>query len=136
MLVPGGNDEVIWETNRWLRELHIVPLLYGAGESTRKRLRQGFAAVITPGAGADYIDRNIRLLVGHAKSRDRVAAQQESVASANNPNLRGKRVLVLEDRLLNQTVIRKQLVTLGIDCVLVANGVKGLDSVRSPAIST
>ena len=56
-----------------------------------------------------------------------MAAQQDSVVSTYSPSLRGKRVLVLEDRLLNQNVIQKQLKKLGIDCVLAADGVKGLE---------
>ena len=113
VLCPNGSEGDVSETTQQLRELHIVPLLYGVGQSLRRRLRQGFAAVITPGDSDDYIDRNIRLLVGHAQSRERVAAQQESIASANSPSLLGKRVLVLEDRLLNQTIIQKQLKKLG-----------------------
>ena len=127
VLVPDGSDDDASETTQRLRELHIVPLLYGVGQSTRALLRQGFAAVIPPDAGANYIDRNIRLLVGHVKSRERLAELEQSVASAHSPSLRGKRVLVLEDRLLNQTVIQKQLKKLGVDCMLVANGVKGLE---------
>jgi len=127
VVVADKRDDDASELTQRLRELLIVPLLYGVGQSTRARLRQGFAAVIAPGDGAEYIDRNIRLLVGHARSREKVAAQQDSVGSANSPSLRGKRALVLEDRLLNQTVIQKQLKKLGIDCVLVSNGVKGLE---------
>jgi signal transduction histidine kinase/HPt (histidine-containing phosphotransfer) domain-containing protein/ActR/RegA family two-component response regulator len=127
VLLPNEGDKDASEMTQQLRKLHIVPLLFGLGESTRTRLRQGFAAVIAPGAGVDFIDRNIRLLVGHAQSRERVVIQQESVGSANSRSLRGKRVLVLEDRLLNQTVIQKQLTKLGIDCVLVTNGARGLE---------
>ncbi len=127
VLVSDGSDDDASETTHQLRDLHVVPLLYGIGRSPSRRLRQGFAAVIPADAGAEYIDRNIRLLVGHAKSRERLAEQQESVASAYSPTLSGKRVLVLEDRLLNQTVIQKQLKKLGVDCVLVGNGVKGLE---------
>jgi len=62
--------------------------------------------VIPPDAGANYIDRNIRLLVGHVKSRERLAELDQSVCIGSQPSLRGKRVLVLEDRLLNQTLSR------------------------------
>ena len=125
--VPDGSDDDASETTQRLRELHIVPLLYAVSRSPRTWLRQGFAAVIPPDVGANYIDRNIGLLVGHVRSRERLAEQQESVASAYSPSLSGKRVLILEDRLLNQTVIQKQLKKLGVDCVLVVNGVKGLE---------
>jgi signal transduction histidine kinase/CheY-like chemotaxis protein/HPt (histidine-containing phosphotransfer) domain-containing protein len=127
VVLPDGSDDSASEMTQRLRELHIVPLLYGFDKSPRTRLRQGFAAVIPPDAGADYIDRNIRLMLGHAKSRERMAEQLESVATAFSPSLVGKRVLVLEDRLLNQTVVQKQLKKLGVDCVVVANGLMGLE---------
>jgi CheY-like chemotaxis protein len=44
-----------------------------------------------------------------------------------DPDIRGKRVLVLEDQLVNQTVIQKQLQKLDVACTLVADGVKGLE---------
>jgi signal transduction histidine kinase/CheY-like chemotaxis protein/HPt (histidine-containing phosphotransfer) domain-containing protein len=126
VLVPDQIEDDFSETVRQLRERHIVPLLFGHGQSLRRRLRQGFAAVIPPDAKADYLDRNIRLLVGHAHARDRLAAQQAAVVSAFGPALKGANVLVLEDRLVNQTVIQKQLKNLGIDCALASNGIKGL----------
>lgn len=127
VIVSDGGEDDAPKTTQRLRDLHIVPLLYGACRFPSTWLRQGFAAVIPPDANYDYIDRNIRLLVGHAKSRETLADQQESVASAYSSTLSGKRVLVLEDRLLNQTVIQKQLKKLGVECVLVGNGRKGLE---------
>jgi signal transduction histidine kinase/DNA-binding NarL/FixJ family response regulator/HPt (histidine-containing phosphotransfer) domain-containing protein len=127
VLVPDESDDDASETTQRLRELHVVPLLCAVSRSPRTWLRQGFAAMIPPDVGANYIDRNIRLLVGHVRSRERLAELQDSVASAYSPSLSGKRVLILEDRLLNQTVIQKQLKKLGVDCVLVANGVMGLE---------
>ena len=127
VLVPDRRTDDTAEATRLLRERHIVPLLYGAGESMRSRLRQGFAAVIAPDMSADHLDRNIRSLVGHAQARDRLAANRATVVSGFGPTIGGARVLVLEDRLVNQTVISKQLKKLGIDCVLADNGIKGLE---------
>jgi signal transduction histidine kinase/HPt (histidine-containing phosphotransfer) domain-containing protein/ActR/RegA family two-component response regulator len=127
VIVANGDGGDWSQKTRHLRDLHIVPLLYGIDQSARTRLRQGFATVIPPDACDTHLDRNIRLLMGHAQARDRLAAQQAAVMSAFGPNLRGKNILVLEDRLVNQTVIQKQLKNLGIDCTLAANGVKGIE---------
>jgi len=128
MLVADGDEDETSELAKQFREQHVVPLLYGIGQLPRAWLRHGFAAVIRPDAGADYLDRNIRFLVGHAQVRDRLAAQQAAVVSAFGSVLNGTHVLVLEDRLVNQTVIQKQLKKLGIDCTLAINGIKGLET--------
>jgi signal transduction histidine kinase/CheY-like chemotaxis protein len=127
VIIPDDSGTDISETTRLLQEQYIVPLIYDGQQPPRIRLRQGFAATIPSGASADFLDRNIRLLIGHAQARDRLAAQQAAVVSAFGPGLRGKRLLVLEDRLVNQTVIEKQLKKLGIDCLMAANGLKGLE---------
>jgi len=126
VIVPDADDDVPAMAQR-LRDRQIVPLLFGVGQSPRIRLRQGFAAMIPRDASAAHLDRNIRLLVGHAQARDRLAAQQAAVVSAFGPSLRGARILVLEDRLINQTVIQKQLKKLGIDCALAFNGIGGFE---------
>jgi len=123
--IPDDHDNKS-EIGQRLRALHIVPLLYGDGQSARARLRQGFAAMVPPGASAQHLDRNIRLLVGHAQARDRLTSQQAVLESAISLDIRGKRVLVLEDRLVNQIVIQKQLRKLGIESVLAADGAQGL----------
>ncbi|WP_337997502.1 ATP-binding protein [Oleispirillum naphthae] len=125
--VPEGRDDDASDVAQWLEERHIVPLLFGSGQPLRARLRQGFAAVIESAAGANYFDHNNRLLVGHAQARDRLVAQQSAIVSAFGPGLTGMQVLVLEDRVVNQTVIQKQLKKLGIDCMLAINGIKGLE---------
>ncbi|MGB8843392.1 MAG: response regulator [Aliidongia sp.] len=112
-----------------LREERIVPLLYGANQPVFARLRQGFAAVIQPDMSFEYLDRNIRLLIGHVQVRNRLAAQQAAIVSDFGPAaISGARVLVLEDRVINQTVIRKQLLKLGIKAALAMDGVKGLEA--------
>jgi len=133
VLVPEGHEDD-GETARRLRDKHTVPLLYGDEQAPRRWLRQGFAAVISPDADAAYLDRNIRLLVGHAEARDRMVAQRAAVVSAFGPDIAGTRVLVLEDRLVNQAVIRKQLQKFGIDCELAANGINGLEILDHHAV--
>jgi signal transduction histidine kinase/CheY-like chemotaxis protein len=128
VLVAERNDDDASEAVGRLRDRHIVPLLFGTSQSEAARLRQGFAAVISPATSVDLLDCNIRLLTGHAPAHDRLAAQHAAFVQAIGPAIGGSRVLVLEDRLVNQTVIRKQLKKLGINCVLVANGALGLEA--------
>jgi PAS domain S-box-containing protein len=132
VLVADGGDHDRGDTSGaiWrLREEHIVPLLYGVGQPAWVSLRQGFAAVIRPDTSFKYLDRNIRLLIGRVQARNRLAAQQAAIVSDFRPAIiSGARVLVLEDRLVNQTVIRKQLLKLGIKATLAIDGVKGLEA--------
>jgi CheY-like chemotaxis protein/HPt (histidine-containing phosphotransfer) domain-containing protein len=130
VLFPGENDVDTADTAWRLREQRIVPLLYAGSALPRMWLRDGFAAVIQPDTGTDLLDRNILLLVGHTQIRDRLAAQQAAVISVFGPALQGTRILVLEDRLVNQTVIQKQLKKLGIDCALAINGIRGLETLE------
>jgi len=128
VFVPGTDDDDASGMAEQLRKYSVVPLVIGDAHLPRRWLRQGFAAVIPQGNSADYLDRNVRLLVGQADISDRMAAQQEAVISAFGSGFSGKTILVLEDRLVNQTVIQKQLERLGVDCVLAANGIKGLEA--------
>jgi len=41
VLVPDGSDDDASGTTQRLREMHIVPLLYGVGQSTRTRAAPG-----------------------------------------------------------------------------------------------
>jgi signal transduction histidine kinase/HPt (histidine-containing phosphotransfer) domain-containing protein len=119
----GDDSHAAWR----LRGPRFVPLLYGAHGSTRATLRQGFATVIGPDTTFAHLDRNMRQLVGHVQARKGFAAKQAAVVSDFSPAIAGARVLVLEDRPINQTVIRKQLAAFGITCVLAPNGLKALE---------
>ena len=63
----------------------------------------------------DYLDRNIRLLMGHAPVRSWHDTDGIPSLGLDGPSLKEKRFLVLEDRLANQTIIKKQLQKLGVD---------------------
>jgi signal transduction histidine kinase/CheY-like chemotaxis protein/HPt (histidine-containing phosphotransfer) domain-containing protein len=130
----------IQATLRELRKMHIVPILHGSDDSPhsqRLALRTGFAGIIRaddprqPVRNEQFVDRNIKFLMGHAPFYMRRTAQQEAIAEAFLPILKGKRVLVLEDRLVNQMVIQKQLKKFDVDCTLVSNGIKGLKALEN-----
>ena len=126
-LIPEDGEDT-GETARRLRTQEIVPLLYGDEYSARARLRRGFAGMIPDWSTAQHLDRNIKLLLGSVKTRPRTSGQKTALESAISLDIRGKRVLVLEDRLVNQVVIRKQLLKLGIEATLAVDGVKGLEA--------
>jgi CheY-like chemotaxis protein len=48
-------------------------------------------------------------------------------------SLQGKRVLLAEDNLINQTVAKKMLTQLGMVAVVAANGAEAVDAVTSPS---
>ena len=50
----------------------------------------------------------------------------------SSPSLQGKRVLLAEDNLINQTVAKKMLTQLGMVAVVAANGAEAVDAVTSP----
>jgi signal transduction histidine kinase/HPt (histidine-containing phosphotransfer) domain-containing protein len=128
VLVAADRPDDASEAVGRLREQRIVPVLYGAGLSARAGLRQGFAMIISPETAPALLDRNIRLLIGDSPARSRLVERHRAFFQETGPALAGARVLVLEDRLVEGTVIRKQLVKLGIDCEVAANSTLGLEA--------
>jgi len=121
------------ETSRHIRQQHFVPLIQGPTASAhnyRLALRAGFAALLPTAMDTDYLDRNIRLLMGHAPVRTWHDTDGIPSLGLDAQSLKEKRFLVLEDRLANQTIIQKQLRKLGIACTLVPNGLRGLDALK------
>jgi len=123
-----------------LRELHAVPLLASSGEGTRHAsLRQEFAVRLphrtreAPDLRDHFLDRNIRVLLGQAPlaGRDRFTELQAAIERDYAPRLAGRRLLVLEDRLVNQFVIDKQLKKLKILSTMVPDGIRGLETLES-----
>ena len=60
------------------------------------------------------------------------SAHDPHVNLASSPSLQGKRVLLAEDNLINQTVAKKMLTQLGMVAVVAANGAEAVDAVTSP----
>lgn len=118
------------EAVRNLRAQGLVPLIYGPALTNCNRrliLRSGFATLLPKDPNTDFLDRNISLILGHALNHDRPFERR--TASAPKLELASPRirVLVLEDRLVNQTIIGRQLGVLGVNFEMVANGVEGLE---------
>jgi len=114
-----------------LRDHQATPVIYAQEASPafwRKSLRCGASYLVPKGVTEDFLDRNQdQVFQGGWHSGDRVVLPATS--EVDTEALTGKRVLVLEDRLVNQTIIQRQLKKLGILCTLASDGVVGLEKV-------
>jgi len=115
-----------------MRTKHIVPVMYGSDNTAlayRQALKAGLTMVLSAAEGPSLFDRNLPTFLGRApnEQRDVPAAEELDVLHAS---VKSKRVLVLEDRLVNQLVIQKQLVKLQVPYVMAADGLEGLAALR------
>ncbi|MBY0510568.1 MAG: response regulator, partial [Rhodospirillaceae bacterium] len=93
----------------------------------RKALRSGAAYVLPAGLAAASLDRNIHHIFGRPDGGSERASAGDTLASVDISTLANRHVLVLEDRLVNQTIIQRQLKKLHMTCTIAGNGIAGLD---------
>jgi signal transduction histidine kinase/CheY-like chemotaxis protein/HPt (histidine-containing phosphotransfer) domain-containing protein len=128
----SGNPRRDRECIRLLRQHRMVPMVIGDPDDAaawRRLLRAG-VSYITAGAGDDTrLDRNIASLIGTGAGAVRNAATAPK-RNAVLPDFGGMHVLVLEDRLVNQTVIQRQLRQFKIACTMAADGYQGLQQLK------
>lgn len=138
VVVPALSEKVgLRKLARELRQYAVVPLLFDTDTSwpaLRRALRDGYSSILSPIPNVHRLDRNIRLLLGHAPMRDRIERSEATRAAHAANTFKGNLALVLEDRLVNQTVIQKQLKLLGVECILAANGLKGLHELEDKQV--
>jgi len=117
-----------------LRETRTIPMVYSPDNSPalwRKALRCGASHLLPRGIDAKFLDRNIsQVFGGSIAAADRTKSVDE-IDAKDYALLKGKHVLVLEDRLVNQAVIQRQLKKLQITCMIAGDGVTGLDRVAT-----
>jgi len=117
-----------------LRECNTVPMVY-AGEAShslwRKALRSGASHLIADDGDAAFFDRNIHLVFGGMSPGLERAVARENGHSVDTQFLTGKHALVLEDRLVNQTIIQRQLKKLDMTCTIAGDGVVGLEKLAA-----
>jgi len=133
ILISDNVQVLSQETVRQLRTRHMVPLLHGPQTSYRNfrlALQTGFAALLPKEPNIEFLDRNIRMLFGHALQYVRRNEEKIGSLAFENKALQRKRVLVLEDRPINQNIIQKQLLKLGVVCTLALNGIEGLEALE------
>ncbi|MCB9957629.1 MAG: response regulator [Rhodospirillaceae bacterium] len=95
----------------------------------RRAHANGYDAVLPADAPMAHLAQAIATAAGRARGRSAVAASAanlEARAASLRALAQGKRVLVLEDNPMNQTVVRRQLHKLGIDHDIAGNGAEGL----------
>ncbi len=116
-----------------LRDHQAMPVIHAPDSSPalwRKALRCGASYLIPKGISDELLDRNLEQ-VFHGSSRFGDRTPMPATSEVDSGVLSGKHVLVLEDRLVNQTIIQRQLKKLGISCTLASDGVVGLDKVAA-----
>jgi CheY-like chemotaxis protein/HPt (histidine-containing phosphotransfer) domain-containing protein len=106
-----------------------MPVVYVPDSSPalwRNALRSGASYLLPKGLSDAFLDRNLdQVFHGHSRLSER--ALTPGTSEVDSGVLTGKQVLVLEDRLINQTIIQRQLKKLGIFCTLAGDGMVGLD---------
>lgn len=111
-----------------LRDHQIVPIALAPEASFslwRSALRSGAAYLVPSGIDVRFLDRNISQVFSDASQVQEQAAPVMMNGAA--ATLDGKHVLVLEDRLVNQTIVQRQLKKMGMSCVIAADGIAGLE---------
>jgi PAS domain S-box-containing protein len=116
-----------------LRDHQAMPVIHGPDSTPalwRQALRSGASYLIPKTISEELLDRNLdQVFHGMSRLNERTRAPATSEVDAGA--LAGKHVLVLEDRLINQTIIQRQLKKLGISCTLASDGMIGLDKVAT-----
>jgi CheY-like chemotaxis protein len=117
-----------------LRGHHTLFVIYtpvAASNLWRRALGSGAAALIDQHTTDACLDRNVEQILGiAAQANDRADVKEDSKVQDTSVFV-DKKVLVLEDRLVNQTVISRQLKTLNIACTIVGDGLLGLEALAS-----
>ncbi|MDX2143086.1 MAG: ATP-binding protein [Rhodospirillaceae bacterium] len=121
------------ESLRILRQHRTVPLVVGDDRRAavwRKTLGIGGACIVSEAGAKARFDRNMAALVGAwpGVALQTAERQDRNVAL---PDFNGAHVLVLEDRLVNQTVIQRQLKRLNVKCTMASDGFQGLQRLKA-----
>ncbi len=117
-----------------LRECNTVPMVRAAEatpELWRKALRSGASYLLPDTFDPAFFDRNIHQAFG-GLAQVHYAMPRES-AAVDTSVLAGKHALVLEDRLVNQTIIQRQLKKFQMTCTLAGDGIVGLEKLAQGA---
>ncbi len=111
------------------REVSTVPIVFApeaSPEVWRKALRSGASYLLPENFDPAFFDRNAHFAFGGLDKGDR-AQPRENTVVFDAALLAGKNVLVLEDRLVNQTIIQRQLKKFQMTCTLAGDGIVGLE---------
>ncbi|MCB2106056.1 MAG: response regulator [Rhodobacteraceae bacterium] len=112
-----------------MRDLNAVPLAHVAKADPadwRTGLRVGTFILLPNRIETQFLDLNLEQFVRDGGARERRLSGNTTDAQ-DLTAIKGKRVLVLEDRIVNQTIVQRQLRKLGVSCSIAADGVEGLE---------
>mgnify|MGYP003647244529 CR=1 FL=1 len=132
-VVHFRDDDENWaELTNDLKNLEIVSICFFTGQKRnwhRRALRQGFSFLFNQVMLGSDMDRNIKLILGQASTVEAPASKLLDFVEAHT-QLKGKNILVLEDSVINQTIISRQLRTFDLEFFVAPDGSKGLDAMQ------
>lgn len=133
VIEANENDTAILPIAQRLHIKKTIPLLLG-GEVTptrrRAALQSGCAAFIPNEFDPSVLDVNLPILMGQSIGGAPQGLALDAEPIFKKDHFAGSRVLVIEDRLLNQAVIQRQLKRLGLTMEVAFDGAEGLEKAK------
>jgi signal transduction histidine kinase/CheY-like chemotaxis protein/HPt (histidine-containing phosphotransfer) domain-containing protein len=117
-----------------LREYRAMPMICASDASNalwRKALSCGASYLLPESVDPAFFDRNISQAFTDLPVSTNGYGDGDGVTAFDFALLAGKHALVLEDRLVNQTIIQRQLKKLRMVCTIADNGLAGLERLAS-----
>lgn len=115
-----------------LRSTVAISLMKNTGRGdTWQALRNGYMFTGDLDHFADLIDGSIPRLMRYDAEHESGRELEEATQTTDLNKLKGKHILVLEDRPANQMVIRRQLAALGLSSTIAEHGKAGLSVLSS-----
>ncbi len=115
-----------------LRNLETVSICFCTEKRRhwhRRALRQGFSLLFDEAMLGPDMDRNIKIVLDQTSAAETLESKSLDFVEAHKL-LKGRNILVLEDSVINQTIISRQLRTFDVDFVVVPDGNKGLEALE------
>jgi PAS domain S-box-containing protein len=132
VIFAGGSPATFdAEMLRLLARLSVVSFFYTdecSPQTRREALRSSIIAILGSDIGVRFLDRNLSSAAGQRWIR---TAPEPRASVEPRPTFTGRRVLILEDNLINQSVIVKQLRKFDLKPVMASNGFIGLEEASS-----
>lgn len=115
-----------------LRSTVAISLMKNTGRGdTWQALKNGYMFTGDLDHFEDLIDGSIPRLMRYDAEHESGRELEDATQNTNLEALKGKHILVLEDRPANQLVIRRQLAALGLSCTIAEHGKTGLSVLQS-----
>jgi len=106
----------------------ILLSLFGTGRGSDRRSHQPDAICSKPVRSSDLVTLILNILKGH-----RVSTQPEAISAAAPSLLTGRRILLVEDNLVNQRVAQRMLEGFAAEVSIANNGAEALERIAQAA---